>query len=378
AGSLAGGLREYTGGVDSLAFGLSQLEVGAAQLGGLSSGVSQYTSGISQLSAGLSAVNPGVQFNPGVDPAVKAGLQQIVDGLAAAAVGGQTLSAETSSGIADFRSGVSQSVGGAYQLADGSPALVSGADALAAGAGELASGLRDGAAQLPKSDADTIERTLEVVADPVGVSVTTDNAVTEVAQVVATFVVPLGLWVGAFAAFLVLPRLSRRAMASTASGARLTAAVFGRAALVTSASAMLLVVVLHTAIGLSISLLPATVLFSLVMAIAFTAVHCALTVALGRAGMVVSLLLLAVQVTSTGGVYPIELVSAPFRLISPFLPLTYGVDGMQAIIAGGVPGTALSAGVVLVFFGAVSMIVASLALRQRRKAGALGLVPIGV
>jgi len=376
AGALAGGLRDYTGGVHSLAFGLSQLEDGAAELGGLSAGVSQYTSGISGLSAGLSAVNPGVQLNPGVDAATKAGLQQIVDGLAAAAAGGQTLSSQTSSGIAEFQSGVSQSVGGAYQLADGSPALVSGADALAAGAGELASGLRDGASQLPTSDAGTIDQTLNVVADPVGVSVTTDNAVTEVGQVVATFVVPLGLWVGAFAAFLVLPRLSRRAMASTASSARLTAATFGRAALVTSASAMLLVAVLHTAIGVSISMLPATVLFSLVMALAFTAVHYALTVALGRAGMVVSLLLLAIQLTSTGGVYPIQLLSAPFQAISPFLPLTYAVDGMQAIIAGGAPGTALSAGVALVVFGSISMIIASLALRQRRKAGALGLVPI--
>ncbi len=376
AGSLASGLRDYTGGVDSLAFGLSQLEDGAAELSGLSSGVSQYTSGIAQLSSGLTAVNPGVQFNPGVDPAVKAGLQQIVDGLAAAAAGGQSLSSQTSSGIAEFQSGVSQSVGGAFQLAGGSPALVSGADALASGAGELAVGLRDGAAQLPTQDPDTIERTLEVAADPVGVSVTTDNAVTEVGQLVATFVVPLGLWVGAFAAFLVLPRLSRRAMASTASGARLTASTFGRAALVTSASAMLLVVVLHTAIGVSISMLPATVLFSLVMALAFTAVHYALTVALGRAGMVVSLLLLAIQVTATGGVYPIQLLSTPFQAISPFLPLTYGVDGMQAIIAGGAPGTALSAGVALVLFGAVSMIIASVALRQRRKAGALGLVPI--
>jgi len=376
AGSLASGLRDYTGGVDSLAFGLSQLEDGAAGLSGLSSGVSQYTSGIAQLSSGLTAVNPGVQFNPGVDPAVKAGLQQIVDGLAAAAAGGQSLSSQTSSGIAEFQSGVSQSVGGAFQLAGGSPALVSGADALASGAGELAVGLRDGAAQLPTQDPDTIERTLEVAADPVGVSVTTDNAVTEVSQLVATFVVPLGLWVGAFAAFLVLPRLSRRAMASTASGARLTASTFGRAALVTSASAMLLVVVLHTAIGVSISMLPATVLFSLVMAFAFTAVHYALTVALGRPGMVVSLLLLAIQVTSTGGVYPIQLLSTPYQAISPFLPLTYGVDGMQAIIAGGALGTALSAGVALVLFGAVSMIIASVALRQRRKAGALGLVPI--
>ncbi|MEJ1230922.1 MAG: hypothetical protein WDM88_10420 [Galbitalea sp.] len=64
-----------------------------------------------------------------------------------------------------------------------------------------------------------------------------------------------------------------------------------------------------------------------------------LTIGLGRAGLVVSIFLLAVQITSTGGLYPIQLLAKPFQVISPFLPLTYGVRGMESIIANSGAGT---------------------------------------
>ena len=89
----------------------------------------------------------------------------------------------------------------------------------------------------------------------------------------------------------------------------------------------------------------------------------------------VSLFVLAVQVTSTGGIYPVEVLSEPFQAISPFLPLTWAVDGMQGIIAGGSAGGVVAASIVLAAFGAASAIVALLAIRRTRRAGALGLVP---
>ncbi|OUD81233.1 hypothetical protein BC477_19500 [Clavibacter michiganensis subsp. michiganensis] len=70
-------------------------------------------------------------------------------------------------------------------------------------------------------------------------------------------------------------------------------------------------------------------------AAAFTAIHYLLRQAFGRAGLVASLILLAIQAAAMGGVIPLQLVAAPFQAISPFLPLTYAASGMQAIIAGG-------------------------------------------
>lgn len=365
ATSLSSGLTQYTDGVGSLASGLSQLEDGAAQL---SSGAATYTGTVSQISAGLTALAPAMST---ADPALQAQFNALVAGLSQTAAGGSSLT----TGVAGVQSGISQSASGAWQLANGSDQLTSGASQLASGATDLATGLQSGADQLPSSNADTAAASAEVAADPVGLTVSTDNAVSQVGQIVATFFVPLGLWVGALAVFLVMRPVTRRALTSTARNGRLVASAIGKASLITGAQAVLLVALLHGALGVAWSLLPATLGFSLLIAIAFTAFHYLLTIGLGRAGLIVSLFLLAVQITSTGGIYPIELLSTPFQVVSPFLPLTYAVQGMQGILAGGNPGGVIAAAAVLAAFGIGSTVLALFAIRRTRRAGAIGLLP---
>ena len=374
ASALSTGLSQYTGGVDSLAYGLSQLNDGAAGLSQLGSGVSTYAGSVSQLSALMSSVD----LSTVSDPTAAAKLQAVAGGLAQAAAGGSTLSAQAASGIAGIQSGISQSADGAARLSAGSSALTSGADSLASGASSLASGLQAGAAQIPATDVAAATSAAKIAADPVTLHVTTDNPVSAVGQVVATFFVPLGLWIGALAVFLVLRPVTRRALASTARNGRLVASAILRASLVTAAQAVLLVALLHLAVGVGWNLLLATLAFSLLTAGAFTAFHYLLTIGLGRAGLVVSLFVLAVQVTSTGGIYPIELLSSPFRVVSPLLPLTYAVDGMQGILSGGNPGGVVAAALTLLAFGAGSTILALLAIRRTRRASALGLVPSSI
>lgn len=375
ASSLSSGLGSYTGGVSSLSGGLRQLNNGAAGLTELSGGIASYTAGVSSLSAGLSQLNAGLQANPAISAQEKAALQQIVSGLAGASSGGATLSAEAAGAISGIQGGIRSSASGASQLAANGPALVDGATQLASGAQELATGLSDGAAEVPVFDADKAAESADIAADPVTLSVSTDNPVSEVGQAIATFFVPLGLWIGALAVFLVLRPVTRRALASTANNSRLVASALLRAFIVTAAQAALLVALMHISLGVSWASLPATAGFALLMAMAFTAFHYLLTIGLGRAGLVVSLFMLAIQVTSTGGIYPIQLLSSPFQLISPFLPLTYGVGGMQGIIAGGSAATVVTAALALAGFGAVSVILSLLAIRRVRRAGAIGMVP---
>jgi putative membrane protein len=373
AASLSSGVGQYTGGVDALSSGLLQLSSGAAGLSQLGDGITTYTSGVSQLSSTLSAIAPALQAET-TDPVLAGTLQAVVDGLAQASAGGTTLASQASSGIAGIQSGISQSADGAGQLASGSEPLRAGADSLSSGAAQLADGLQTGAAQLPEADADAAAKTAEIAADPVTLTVSTNNPVADVGQAIATFFVPLGLWIGALAVFLVLRPVTRRALVSTARNGRLVASVLIRAGAVTAAQAVLLVALLHGALGVDWALLPATLGFSLLTAAAFTAFHYLLTVGLGRAGLVVSLFVLAVQVTSTGGVYPIELLSTPFQVVSPFLPLTYAVEGMQGIIAGGDVGSVVTSALILLGFGVGSTLLALIAIRRNRRADALGLL----
>ena len=84
-----------------------------------------------------------------------------------------------------------------------------------------------------------------------------------------------------------------------------------------------------------------------------------------------SLLLLAVQLTSTGGIYPVELLATPFQAISPLLPLTYAVSGMQRILAGANGGAVAVSVLALTAFGSVSVLLSLAATRRVRRAGAL-------
>lgn len=396
AQDFSAGVRAYTGGVDGLSAGLADLKAGTAGLGGITTGVANFTGGISAIASQLAAANAALQADPS-DAVALATVNALSAQLSAAASGGSTLSAQTAGALGGVTAGIVKSADGAATIAAGSAGLRAGADSLTSGLGQLTSGatsastgagslatgatrladgLASGASQVPAADSAAAAASAEVAADPVSVTVTRDNEVSGIGQSVATFLVPLGLWIGALAVFLVLRPVSRRELVSTAGNGRLVVNALARASAITAAQALLLVALLHTAVGVSWTALPATLGFSLLMAAAFTAFHYLLTIGLGRAGLVLSLFLLAVQVTATGGLYPVQVLAAPFQWVSPLLPLTYGVSGMQGIIAGGAPSQVLGAAFVLALFGAGSVLVGLIAIRRTRRARALGLVPV--
>jgi putative membrane protein len=51
---------------------------------------------------------------------------------------------------------------------------------------------------------------------------------------------------------------------------------------------------------------------------------------------VVSLVLLMLQLSSSGGTYPVETTPAFFQALHPFMPATYVVNGLRELITGGV------------------------------------------
>lgn len=65
-------------------------------------------------------------------------------------------------------------------------------------------------------------------------------------------------------------------------------------------------------------------------ALAFLLIIFALTLAFGDAGKALAMLLLAVQLSSSGGIVPIELSGGVFMDINPWLPLTWVVKAIKA------------------------------------------------
>lgn len=384
-GSYRSGVAEYTGGVSALAGGLRELDAGAAGLSALSSGIGDYTAGVSQLSAGLAAIAPGLQAYVAADPQLAGALQGIVDGLAQTAAGGDALSGQAAAAIAGIQSGIAGSADGAAllasggsQLVDGAGALAEGAGSLTAGAAELAEGLREGAVQVPAADEVTREATIEAVAEPIVLEVATENALADARHGIAALLVPLGLWFGAFAVFLVLRPRERAVLDSTAGDARLAGIGLARAGVITGIQAVLLLGLLHGGLGASWSLLPATAVVALVTAAAFTALHQLLVLAFGRGGLVISLLLLAVQVAATGGLYPVQVLAEPFAAVSPLLPLSWSVTALQLVLAGGPTGPVIAALAALAGLGAAALALSVPALRRVRRIRTLRLLPLSV
>jgi putative membrane protein len=403
ASQLSDGVSTYTDGVGQLSDGLTKLAKGDNALTDISTGVTDYTKGVTKVSGGLDDLNDVIQAYPTIDAQTKAAMQQLTTGLGTISDSGPALRKGAKDGISAIQSAITQSASGAKKLDGGSAALVTGASGLADGlseldsgatsasdgastlatgagkladgAGTLADGLSDGAEQVPSMDDAESAASAEVVADPVTYTVTTDNAVTDVGQAVSTFFVPLGLWIGALAIFLVLRPATRRSLVSTAGNRRVVFSTLGRAAIVTAIQAVLLVALLHVAVGVDWSLLPATLPFALLVAVAFTAFHHLLSIWLGRGGLVVSLFVLALQLAATGGIYPIELVAPPFQAVSPFLPLTWAVAGLQGIIVGGSTPAVLGAVALLAGLAVVSVLLSLVAIRRSRRAAALGFAP---
>ncbi len=385
ARDLADGLGDYTDGVSSLASGLGQLESGAAGLDQLTGAVGGLADGSAQLSGGLQALAPAIAAS-GLPPEQQGAYQALVAAAQQLAGGAGQLNGQMGPAIDGVQTGIAQSAVGARQLSAGGPALVSGADALAdglgalgtgageaaagsrelaAGAEELATGLADGAAQVPEEAGGT-----SVALDPVAVDTERSNAIDGVGQVIASTLVPIGLWVGALATFLAL-RPAGGAVVGSATGAGVVLRrTLGRASLIALAQAVLVSVLVHALAGVEWMLLPATLALTGLIALVFTALHAALTLALGRGGLVVSLLLLGLQIIVTGGIIPVAALAEPFPALSAVLPLRAAVDGLQALFAGGEATRIVAMVGALLVLGLVSVLVARLAVgrAQRREA----------
>lgn len=71
-----------------------------------------------------------------------------------------------------------------------------------------------------------------------------------------------------------------------------------------------------------------------VMSLVFTLIVYTFVVTFGNAGKALAVLMLVVQISTSGGAYPLQVLPQWFQNISPFLPATHAVNAMRSAIAG--------------------------------------------
>lgn len=75
-----------------------------------------------------------------------------------------------------------------------------------------------------------------------------------------------------------------------------------------------------------------------------------LTSAFGNAGKAIAIVILVLQITATGGIFPVEILPPFFQSIHPYLPLTYAVGALREVVGGVIWNTYWYNMVMLVLF----------------------------
>ncbi len=344
------GARALAGGHDEMGRALDQLHQGAERLQTGVNGfrdeandslfvATQVRQGLEQLSEGLTGLETGLKT-------AGASHQKLADGATQLSTGVGTLSTGLRSMNAGLRSMVTQLpddgkldelARGSWSLSSGLVTLKAGSQKVTAGAQHLAGGLdlleNSMPANLRKMDgnaqglANSVQPTMEVVAD-----------VQNNGSGFAPNIIPGALWLGAsMAAFLIHMRTLPRRAAVFSPLARMGGKILFPLGIVGLQAILVWLSVLFI---LNMQALDpaALALVFCISSVTFLLIVFALTRALGDAGKALALILLAVQLSSSGGVLPVELSGGLFAQISPYLPITWVVKAIKASLFGAFEG----------------------------------------
>jgi putative membrane protein len=308
-----------------------------------------------------------------------AGARAKVDQLASGLTDLATGSARLRDGIGDAATGADQLRGGLFRLATGSRELdgglaqignaqnrlAGGLTKLEGGAGDLADGLVAGEQKLPGYD--DADARADVLGDPVALDRTAKHAAGSYGVGFAPYFLGLALWVGAMITYLLLRPLNRRHVMSGASAWRVALAGWLPAAAIGLAQAGVLFTVVTLVLGLDPAHPLATFGVLALVSLAFTAIMQWLGAQLGPAGRLAALALLMLQLTSSGGTYPVQTSPGFFQAIHPWLPMSYVVAALRHTVNGGLAGPVVTGAIVLAGFGAAAMALTIGATRRSRR-----------
>ncbi len=299
----------------SVVEGLDQVNVGVVQL---DTGLHTATAAQQKLSAGASQVSTGVEAVTSGMLAMQTGVRTMVSKL------------PQDRQLDEIDAGASALTSGTTALADGTQKLKAGTDRLTTGLDLLASSLPAGI--------DAPDGSAQGLANSVSPVVEVEAPVANSGSGFAPNVIPAALWLGAgIAAFLIHVRVLPRHAQFFSRPSQTLGKMAIPAAIVLSQAAILLIAVVWV---LQIPLAhPGAFALTLVLAsLTFLSIVFAMTRAFGDAGKALAMIFLAVQLSSSGGILPVELSGGIFANISPWLPLTWVVRALKASMFGAYGG----------------------------------------
>ncbi|AKR08175.1 YhgE/Pip domain-containing protein [Bacillus thuringiensis] len=310
SGKVTDGLGQLFAGVNQLADGSSQVTGG---LGTLSAGVNQLTDGSSQVTGGLGTLSVGANQMAG-------GVNQLADG-----------SGQVTTGLGTLSTGSTQLIDGVNKLADGSGKVTDGLVKVNDGSSELAEKLGEGAEKT--GEVKGTDKTYDMFASPVKVKTEKMAEVPNYGTGFTPYFLSLGLFVGALLLSIVYPL--RDTVGVPKSGFSWFISKFGVLLSVGIIQAIVADVILLFGLGVEVKSIPYFILFSIITSLAFIALIQCLVTAFGDAGRFIAIITLIMQLTTSAGTFPLELIPKFLQPFNAWLPMTYSVSGLKAVVSSG-------------------------------------------
>ncbi|WJX06331.1 YhgE/Pip domain-containing protein [Bacillus cereus] len=321
---LADGSGQVTGGLGTLSVGVSKLADGSGQvtggLGTLSVGVSKLADGSGQVTGGLGTLSVGANQMAG-------GVNQLADGSNQVTIGLDDLNG----GLNKMSTGSTQLIDGVNKLADGSGKVTDGLVKVNDGSGELAEKLGEGAEKT--GEVKGTDKTYDMFASPVKVKTEKMAEVPNYGTGFTPYFLSLGLFVGALLLSIVYPL--RDTVGVPKSGFSWFISKFGVLLSVGIIQAVVADVILLFGLGVEVQSIPYFILFSIVTSLAFIALIQCLVTAFGDAGRFIAIITLIIQLTTSAGTFPLELIPKFLQPFNAWLPMTYSVSGLKAVVSSG-------------------------------------------
>ena len=408
-------------GADQLASGGNQLAAGSAQVASgadqVSSGADQVKDGASQVKDGASQVQKGAKdVNNGAD-AVQKGSTAVKDGASKVEQGSEEIQSaidpslipdgpvkdyvngnvKLANGSGEVANGAGKLADGSVDLAKGSSKLANGSSAVAGGASDLADGsvqlaegslalaagsqlLSNAATQALFAASGALGASADSLADITGINETILGdyfyapvkldrheifPTPDYGSQVSPFYLVLSMWVGALITCAMLKP-------GTSTGTKYTPLemYFGKSVLFLIMGLLQSCVTIIGAhiLGIYIANEAMFILSCLTVSGVFMILVYSLVSALGNVGKAVAIVLLVLQISGTGGIYPVEIMSPIFNILNPYLPMTYAITLIREAQLGLIWSNFIPALIILFALGIVTVIVSIIIKEKADKA----------
>lgn len=290
-------------GVNQLAAGTNQLHNGSQQL---ASGHFDYVDNMYQFTSSFSQANDGAyELNSGAN--------------------------ELNSGMTELNDASIQLSDGAHELSDGSGELHDGILTLVDGTEEFNEEMHE--ASKEASDVSATEDTHQMISDPVEVENEKINKVPNYGTGFTPYFLSLGLFVGALLLSIVYP-LKEPSVVPT-SGTNWFLRKFIGLFTVGVLQALIASGILLLGLGIEVQSIPLFILYALITSLTFITLIQFFVTCFDDPGRFMAIIILILQLTTSAGTFPLELIPKVLQPINTILPMTYSVAGFKAVVSSG-------------------------------------------